>query len=257
MKIDLSIIIVSFNTKKLTVECIDSIVKSRPKVSYEIIVIDNGSTDGSVSALEKLRVKLIKNKNNVGFAKANNQGIKIAKGKYVLLLNSDTKVKKRSIDNVYDFAVSRKNVGVVGPKLLDADGSIQGSVFRLPTIYNAVRQYFLGQKGILNKYAPKGDEPVVVEALVMAAFLITPAAFEKVGLLDESYFMYFEDLDYCRKINNSGLKIYYLPSSEIIHYHGGSGGKQDYLVASSKIYHGLAKHYLFNFILWLGQKFGN
>ncbi len=257
MKIDLSIIIVSFNTKKLTTECVGSIIKSKPKVSYELIVVDNGSTDGSAAALRQLRLKLIENKDNVGFAKANNQGIKIAKGKYIMLLNSDTKVERDSIDGLYNFAVSHIDAGVVGPRLINADGSVQGSVFRLPTISGAVRQYFLGQKELLDKYAPKGDEPVVVEAIVMAAFLITPLAIQKVGLLDERYFMYFEDLDYCRRVNKSGLKIYYLPQTEIIHYHGGSGGKTDYLVASSKIYHGVVNHYFFNFIIWFGQKIQN
>lgn len=257
MKIDLSIIIISFNTKKLTTECVGSIIKSKPKVSYEIIVADNGSTDGSVAVLKKLKLKLIENKDNVGFAKANNQGIRVARGKYIMLLNSDTKVRKDSIDGLYNFAFSHAGAGVVGPRLVNADGSVQGSVFRLPTIFRALRQYFLGQKGLLDKYAPKGDIPVVVEAIVMAAFLITPSAIQKVGSLDERYFMYFEDLDYCRKVNKSGLKIYYLPQTEVIHYHGGSGGKTDYLVTSSKIYHGVVNHYFFNFIIWLGQKIQN
>lgn len=252
---DLSIIIVNFNTKKLTVDCINSIIKSKPRVSYEIIVVDNGSNDGSSAAFEKSKIRLIKNKGNVGFAKANNQGIRKARAKYILLLNSDTKVRKGSIDDLYNFAVNRSDVGVVGPRLLNSDGTIQGSVFRLPTIFRAFKEYFLGQKGLLEKYAPKGEGPVEVEALVMAVYLITPQAIEKVGLLDERYFMYFEDLEYCRKVNKSGLAIYYLPQVEVVHYHGRSGGKRDYLTASSKIYHGTVKHFIFNFILWLGQKF--
>lgn len=251
---DVSIIITSFNTKKLTLDCVRSIRGSCPKIKYEIIVVDNGSTDDSVAKLEKLKIKLIKNEENVGFARANNQGIEIAKGEYILLLNSDTKVKEGVIDTLYNFAETKRDAGVVGPRLLNSDGTIQGSVFRLPTMFRAFREYFLGQKGLLEKYAPKGEEPVVVEALVGAAFLITPLALKKVGLLDERYFMYFEDLDYCRRVNHADLKIYYVPRSEIIHYHGGSGGKKDYLIASSKIYHGLVGHYFFNFILWIGQK---
>src|SRR3989304_3394871 len=139
---DLSIIIISFNTKKITAGCVNSIIKSKPKVQYEIIVVDNGSSDESVAVLEKLPVRLVKNSTNVGFAKANNQGIKIAKGKYILLLNSDTKVKNEAIDRLYNFANERSDTGVVGPRLLNSDATSQGSVFKLPTIFRAFRQYF-------------------------------------------------------------------------------------------------------------------
>ena len=134
---ELSIIIVNWNTKELLLDCLDSIVKSKPKTKYEIIVVDNGSTDGSVTAFQRLHFPasnfhLIKNHSNLGFAKANNQGISKARGKYILLLNSDTKVKTGSIDKLLTFAKAKGNAGVVVPKLLNSDGSVQGSVFRLP-----------------------------------------------------------------------------------------------------------------------------
>jgi GT2 family glycosyltransferase len=119
----------------------------------------------------------------------------------------------------------------------------------------------LGKKGAFELFVPKGDKPVEVDAVVGASFLITPMARKKVGLLDERYFMYFEDLDYCRRVNKLGLKVYYLPSAKIIHYHGASGKKivkpafqWKRLIPSSKIYHGALTHYLINFIIWLGQK---
>src|SRR5258708_3995011 len=195
--IDLSIIIVNFKTDKLVKDCVDSIKKSKPRLKYEVIVIDN-SVD------------------NRGFAKANNIGIEEAKGKYILLLNSDTIVKNGVLDKLVDFAEKHTGAGVIVPRLLNTDGTVQPSVFRLPTITNAFKQYFLGRKSLLDKYYPKEENPVVVESAVMAAYLITPEALKRVGKLNEKYFMYFEDLDYSRRVNEVGLKIYYLSDIEVV-----------------------------------------
>ncbi len=270
---DLSIIVVSWNTKDFTLRAIDSIAKSRSKLKYEIIVVDNASSDDSVSAIRKLQtsnyeLRIITNKENLGFSKANNIGIKQAKGKYILLLNSDTEVKKGSIDKLLDFAKKNANAGIVVPKLLNSDGTTQGSVFRQPSVFRAIRQYWFGGEKLLDKYSPRSasqgaEQAVAVEAAVMAAFLITPSAFKKVGLLDERYFMYFEDLDYCRRVKASGLKIYFVPEARVVHYHGASGAKlvqnKDQwkrLIPGSIIYHGFLKHYLITGIIWLSQKFG-
>lgn len=261
---DVSVIIVSYNTKDLTIGSIKSVLREGSNLEKEIIVVDNASTDGSLEELSRLKgkIKLIKNDKNLGFSKANNQGIRTASGKYILLLNSDTEVKKGAIGKLIEFAKARSDAGVVGPKLLNPNGSIQGSVLRFPTIGRAIRQYWLGQKGLLDKYAPESEKDAVeVESLVMAAFLITPVALKKVGLLDERYFMYYEDLDYCRRVKEMGLKIYYLPTSEVIHYHGASGrslaekeNQWRRLIPSSKIYHGTLRHFILNFIIWSGQK---
>jgi len=262
--IELSVILVNLNTKRLTLDSIHSVLREG-EVKKEIIVVDNGSTDGSVEALGELTkkkvIKFIKNRENLGFAKANNQGIRIAKGKYILLLNNDTIVKKEALTKLVEFAKERRDAGVVGSKLLNIDGSLQPSCFHFPTITNAIKEYLLGQMGNFEKFAPKAKEAVTVDAVVGASFLITSLARKKVGLLDERYFAYFEDIDYCRKVWQSGLKVYYLPSSEIIHYHGATFKKmakrEDQwrkLIPGSKIYHGVLKHYIINTILWLGQK---
>ena len=271
--VDVSVIIVSYNTKDLTLQCIKSIIDSIERLDYEIIVIDNGSSDGSLDSIQSLKfkfqndkskLKVIKNDENLGFSKANNQGIKVAKGRYILLLNSDTKAKKGAIEKLINFAKNTPDAGVIGPKLLNPDGSTQTSVFRLPTVNRAIQQYWFGKKEILDKYVPTGSEPVSVESLVMAAFLITPHAVKKVGLLDERYFMFYEDHDYCRRVTNVGLKVYYLPSSEVLHYHGASGknlanyeNQWRRLIPSSKIYHGFLGHHLLTLIIWSGQKFRN
>ncbi len=262
----LSIVIVCVNTKKLVLDCIDSIFKEGSKLKWEIIVVDNGSTDGTQPAIKKLQtimenLFLIENKQNLGYARANNQGMEKAQGEYILLLNSDIIVKKGALGKLMKFALIKKDAGVIGPKLLNIDGSLQPSCFHFPTIRNAIAEYWLGEKGSFDKYAPQGTRPVTVDALVGAAFLITPKALKKAGLLDERYFAYFEDIDYCRQVWKNDLKVYYLPSAEIIHYHGASGKtivpeKDQWrrLIPSSKIYHGFIKHYLLFGIMWTGQK---
>lgn len=272
MKLEVSIIIVNWNTKDLVVDCINSILDSTPRVSYEIIAVDNGSEDGSIGYLKtqnsKLKVtsqklKLILNKRNLGFARAVNQGIKVAKGDYVLLLNSDTIVKKGTLDQLYEFAKNTRDAGVVGARLLNPDGSIQASCFHFPSIVNAIRQYWLGEEGLFEKYAPKGSISKEVDVVVGAAFLITPLARARLGELDERYFFFYEDFDYCRRVKDSGLKVYYLPSAEVVHKHGSTIRKitqeEDSdiwrrLIPGSKIYNGSLKHYLLFLILWSGQK---
>lgn len=258
----LSIVIVNFNTYKLTAACIDSIFKYPPDCDFEILVVDNASSDGSsVKLAQRKDIKLIASDVNVGFASGNNLGIKKASGKYILLLNSDTLVTKDALAKLYNFAIATPNLGVVGPKLLNSDKSTQGSVFQFPTVWRAMQQYWFGKGKPMDKYAPIGKTAQKVDALVMAAYMISPAALVKVGLLDERYFMFFEDIDYSRKVHAAGLDIYYLPNAEVVHLHGASGkdlktnaDQWRRLVPSSKIYHGTVGHYIISFIIWTGQK---
>lgn len=265
MKKGISIIIVSFNTKEITLKCIDSIIEDKCRTDYEIIVIDNASTDSSRSVLEKLNkasiIKLIANSQNVGFAKAVNSGIRKSVFDHILILNSDIVLKKGFLDKIYNFAISKSDAGAIVPKLVNSDGSVQPSVFRFPSVQKAVEQYWLKKHKLLDKYAPKTDNAVEIEIGIMAAFLITPKALDQVGLLDEKYFMYYEDFDYCRRIKKAALKTYYYPEATAVHLHGASGKtivseniQWMRLVPSSKIYNGLIKHYLINEIIWSGQK---
>ena len=260
----ISVIIVSYNTSKLTEECIKSVSACTGTLNVEVLLVDNDSSDGTVANIKNIKdisLNIIENKENLGFAKAVNIGISKASGKYILLLNSDTRVKKGVFEKLIELAEGKENIAVVIPRLLNEDGSVQGSVFRFPTVGKALKQYWLGDTGLLDKYIPKGNKPKEVEAASMAAFLITPKCIDEVGILDERYFMYFEDIDYCRRIDRHGLKVYYHPLAEVIHLHGASGrelASDDTqwrrLIPGSKIYHGLVQHYLINFIIWSGQK---
>jgi GT2 family glycosyltransferase len=260
---DLSIIIVSYNTKELTQKCIESILVDGENKGVEVVVVDNKSTDGSVKILRDLwrnnrNIILVENRSNLGFAKAVNIGIENARGKYILLLNSDTSVKKDSIEKLLIFAQKKSDAGVVGARLFNEDGNIQASCYNFPTVTNAVKEYILGIKGSFEKYAPAGKLPVSVECIVMAVCLITPQTLERVGYLDEKFYIYYEDIDYCKRVCDAGLKTYYLPEAEVFHAHGASGKspkkQRERLIESSKIYHGLMKHYIINFIIKVGQK---
>ena len=255
----LSIIIVNYNTANITLDCLRSIEKYPFSHSFEVILVDNNSQDGSKEIFSKFKTKKFKFKyiyrnNNLGFSKANNIGIKNSQGEFVLLLNSDTEVIKNSLDMFLSQAQKLNNAGVVGCKLLNSDKSIQESVFNLPSVGRSISQYIFKSNEDLNKYYPKTNLPKEVESVVGAAFLITPQALKKLGGLDEKYFMYFEDLDYCRKARASGFKVYYLPEVKIIHHHGASKGDWKKMINSSKLYHGALVHYIIFLITWFGQK---
>jgi GT2 family glycosyltransferase len=268
-KIKLSVVIVNFNTSKLTLDCLQSIQKEAGALDFEVILVDNGSTDDSVKSFRvltqngfwKKRLRLILNSSNKGYAKANNQGIKIAVGKYVLLLNSDTIVHKNAFLELVNFAEKTPDAGIIGSRLLNTDGTLQMSCFRFPTLFRVIKQNWLGESGLLDKYAPIGADPVIVDVVVGASFLITSIALKKVGLLNEKYFAYFEDMDYCRQVYKAGLKVYYLPKSLITHHHGATFNKLashefqwNKLIPGSKIYHGLINHYLIVGVMWTSQK---
>lgn len=267
-KIECSIIIVNFNTDDLLRACLKSIVDTTNQLTdprCEIILIDNASTDNSLEKAKRAlsrffsnsKILVFQNKTNKGFARAVNQGIRLSKGQYKLLLNPDTVVLKGAIKNLLEFAKKTPRAGVVGARLLNSDGSLQKSVMPFPTVWRAIKEFWFGQP-VYSIYAPDTDNPIIVEAVVGAAFLITPQALQLVGLMDERYFIYFEDLDYCRRVKKAGLKVFYLPSARIIHYKGISGrhlaapaAQWKRLVPSSKIYHGLLTYYLIFLIVWL------
>lgn len=271
---DLSIIIPSFNTKKLLKECLDSVIRYQPPVTRkkpttghrplvtEIIVVDNGSIDSSVNYLKKVAkdrtIRTIFLDQNWGFAGAVNKGIKKAKGKFILLLNSDTQIQKETLKEAVKFAENHP-LAIIGLQLVNLDGSIQPSVYHFPSVMRAIKEFWLGQKDSYQKYYPLSKKPVAVDAVTGAAMLIPRSVLKKVGLFDEKYFFYFEDLDYCRRVKKAGFNVYYLPLAKVFHHHGVAGKEipevtHQWLVESSRKYNGLIKYYLLTSIIWLGQK---
>lgn len=256
---DLSIVIVTYNSADNIAPLLSGIRKSIGKYSFEVTVIDNNSSDKSaqVASHHFLKPTVILNKENLGFAKAVNQGIKRSSGKYILILNPDTLFIGQALKSLLDFAQSTPLFGAVAPRLLNNDGKIQPSCFKFPTLTNAIKYYFLGCKYCYQKYNP-GNSTTTVDVAAMAAFLIPKTVLDKVGLLDERFFMYYEDVEFCRRLHRAGLPVYYLPLAKVKHAHGASGHFVSHLksplLASAKTYYGSIYSALLNTVLWLGHK---
>ncbi|MBI5465406.1 glycosyltransferase family 2 protein [Candidatus Gottesmanbacteria bacterium] len=232
---DLSIIIPSYNTQALLRQCLKSLmsnVKSQ-MLNVEIIVIDNGSTDGSAQMIEKEfpGVKLIKNPKNFGFAKAVNQGLEKASGRYLLLLNSDTVIQDGAIDKMVAFLENHLEVGVVGCQLKNPDGTIQPSGGYLANLVNVFWwMTFLDDLPIIRKIFPAYhvmDKDFYKKqrylGWVTGAFFLTKReVFEKVGFFDEKMFMYVEEVDWCAWAKRAGYKVAFNPSACVIHFKGAS-----------------------------------
>lgn len=235
--IDLSIIIVNYNTREFLKRCINSILDNvSKKVNYKIIVVDNASSDQSAEMVKKEfpQIKLIANKENFGFSKANNQGIKASqKSRYILFLNPDTIVQNQTIEQMIKFMDSNKDAGAATCKLLMLNGEIDDASHRgFPTPWNAF-SHFLG----LSRIFPKSrifagynlgwmdmDKAHEIDVLAGAFMLVRRIAGESVKWWDEDYFFYGEDIDFCYMLKQKGWKIYYIPDLFVTHYKGVSGG---------------------------------
>jgi GT2 family glycosyltransferase len=221
---DVSIIIVSWNAKAFLLRCLQSLAKETARCRAEIIVVDNASSDGSAEAVEKVfpQVRLICSNKNSGFAKANNIGIKQSCGRYVALVNSDVKVLPGAIERRLVYMNSHPEIGVLGPKVLNADLTLQLSCRKFPTLWNSLCRS-LGVDNIFPSVSFHPHDAVRrVEALSGCFLLARREALEDVGLLDEQFFMYAEDTDWCKRFHNLGWQNVYYPETQIIHYGGAS-----------------------------------
>ncbi len=241
---DLSIIIVSFNTEKLTRECIESVVKNTKGISYEFLVMDNISKDGSVKMLKSLSqqfpLTLIENKDNIGFGAANNQGMKRAVGRYLLLLNSDTFVKDNTLGEMVKWMDENPKVGISSCALKNNDGSLQGTGGYFPNLFRVFAWMFFLEdipylSRLIKPYHPmhpnspfyKGEDffkkPQERDWLTGAFFLFRREVFNDVGYFDKDYFMYVEEIDYAYTAKEKGWQVWFLPEWSITHYGGASG----------------------------------
>ncbi len=229
----LSIVIVNYETPDYTIACTRSLLESGPRCSLEIIVIDNGSKDGSLSLIRQAfpDVICIETGENLGFARANNLGINNARGEYVLILNSDTKVLGGCLDRLFETLMTDPSLGAVAPKQLDGRGKLQLSWGSFPTflteIYRKIVHYRLSLNDFIirdyleEKYAGQ----INVDWISGSCLMARKKALEDAGLFDPHYFMYFEDIDLCRKIRDAGWKIRLDTDASIIHYGGVSAKK--------------------------------
>ena len=235
--IDLSIIIVNYNTFKLTKETIDSCLAEPTNYNYEIFLVDNKSTDDSLSKLQEYFkketdrgiLKIIPNHANEGFAKANNIAIKEAKGDFILLLNSDTLIKQNTIDLCMDYITkgSHADLGALGCKVSLADGSLDKACKRsFPNPVNSFYKLFnINTNSEKDDYNLDNldDEGIYdIDCLTGAFMLVRHTSIDDIGLLDETFFMYGEDIDWCYRIKQAGWRIVYFGQAEIIHYKGAS-----------------------------------
>lgn len=231
----LSVIIVSWKVKEDLLNCLRSIKNNPPSAPFEVIVVDNASNDGSVEAVKDSfpETTLIVNKENKGFAAANNQALELSRGKYLLLLNPDTIIKDNALDRLIKFMDDNRSIGACGPKLLYPDGRTQKSVRHLPSFKGALyRHTIFGKLGVFKKsymnWAMKDfdyNTETDVYQIMGAALLLRGEALDKVGPLDETFFMYYEEVDLCYRIKKAGWRVVFTPITTIVHL-GGSSSKQ-------------------------------
>jgi len=223
----LSIVIVNWNTKRQLKWCLNYIHQRTKNLLYEIFVVDNASEDGSDKMVEENypEVKLIKNSSNLGFARANNQAIKRAGGEYILLLNSDTKILDEALNKMVQCMDENKNCGVLGCKLLNPDGTLQPSCRRFPTIKDQViillklHNLFTNLAAIRSYYMLdwKHDKERKVDQVMGACFMVRKKVIDEVGMLDERYFIWFEEVDFCKRVKMAGYEVFFMPDAEVIH----------------------------------------
>lgn len=255
-KIDVSICIVNWNAKDYLDRCLLSIEDSTPPLACQVIVVDNASTDGSVEMTQQKYpgIHLIENKMNLGFATANNQAIALATGETILLLNPDTELLPQALQTLFDYLSQNPKSAVVAPKLLNSDGSLQRSVRRFPNFKTVLYRYtFFKKLGIFSKEEAKNkmadfsfEEEKSVEQPAGAALLIRRDILEKVGRLDPTFFLFYEEVDLCRRIKRRGHDIVYLPASRVVHHEGKSRQKnrqQLFLPTIKSLFYYLKKHH--------------
>lgn len=230
---DLSVIIVNWNTRQLLLDCLRSLVTSH--LQLEVFVVDNASSDNSVAAVRANfpDVRVIENVVNRGFAAANNQAISQSRGRYVLLLNSDTVVLTGALERLVAFADAHPTVGVVGAQLLNGDGTLQPSWAAFPSLLSELLGKNLRSRRPYAKIA--GGMAYAVDWVGGAALLTRRAAIEQAGLLDEHYFMYSEETDWCYRIKQCGWEICYLPTASVVHF-GGQSSRQASLRMKTELY---------------------
>lgn len=227
----ISVIVVNWNTKELLQNCLSSLYEKNNSINFETYVIDNASNDGSAEMVEKnfAEVHLVLNNENIGFARANNQAIKLSNTKYILLLNSDTEFKTiESLRKIVLFLEEHSNIGIVGVRLVFPNGSLQAAGRDFISIWGLIKSQLLFSrspvlmnfKALLNK--KRQLRPYKTDFVDGAFFFIRRTVVNQIGLMNENYFMYGEDMEWCLRARKAGWEVAVLPEIEVIHHHGKS-----------------------------------
>lgn len=228
----LSIVIVTWNGKRYALECLESLHACCVDAPTEIIVVDNASTDGTPDAIRNQYpdVILIENQHNLGFAKANNVGMARSRGRYVSLINSDVVVARDCLNTMLAFMEAHHDIGIMGPKMLCADGTVGSSVMRLPTVWNSLcaaltlNSVFPNSR-LFSGYSVDPDDLLGVQDVQVVTgwfWMISRTALEQVGGLDERFFMFGEDIDWCRRFGQAGWRVVFCGEAQSLHYGGAS-----------------------------------
>lgn len=258
---DVSIILVSYNTKDLTRDCLNSVYEQTKDIEFEIFVVDNNSHDGSPEMIEKEfpNVRLIKNPDNKGFGAANNIAIRESKAKYVFCLNTDTILLNNAVKILYDYMESNPDAGACGGQLFDKNMGLMDSAGNYPTFWRTIFTY-LGLRKLFpniweNYLTPAKkctyEEPTPVQSIIGADLFLRKSVLDEIGLFDENIFMYGEESDLCFRITRSGRNVMFVPDSKIIHIEGGSSqnlAKQKIIKTSLLYWYKKNRNYL-NFLI--------
>ncbi|NUM47175.1 MAG: glycosyltransferase family 2 protein [Anaerolineales bacterium] len=224
----LSIVIVNWNTRELLKKCLASIYSYPPPGSFEIWVVDNASSDGSVEMVKKdfPEVNLIENRHNPGFAGANNQAIRQSHAEFVLLLNPDTEVLPEALKTMVAFMRASPKVGASGSRVLNPDKTLQTSCYPFPTLFREFWRLFhfdvLWPYGVYDMHTWPTNTPRKTDVLLGAFILVRKEVIDQIGLMSEDYFMYTEEVDWCYRIKKNNWENYWVPTAQIIHYGGQS-----------------------------------
>lgn len=231
---DLSVIIVNYKVKPLLRRCLESVFSQTKGIAFEVFVVDNASGDGAVEMVRRdfPAARVIVNDRNLGFAAANNQALKFATGEFVVLLNPDTEVVADALSAMVAALRQRPNAGIAGPRVGNPDGSTQQSVRRFPTPLSQALlmlklQHVCPNISAFSRYFAHDFDyakPAKVDQVIGAVFFIRRSVLERLGPLDERYFIWFEEVDYCRQAVQAGFEVWYVPAATVIHHGGQSFG---------------------------------
>jgi len=230
-EVDLSIVIVAWNVRDLVLDCLASIADAKLGLSYEVIVVDNGSVDHSVEAVVRQfpDTRVVALPKNIGFGAGNNRGLEVMRGRHAVLLNSDTIVLPGGLEACVRFLDEHPEVGAVGPQLLNPDRSKQNCIHNSPTLVSEiVGQSFL-RRVLPRRWPSKRVDypgPVEVEAVLGACLFVRREVIAEIGLIDEDYFFFLEETDWCHRMRAAGWRVFHLPDAHVIHLYGESTKKK-------------------------------